>query len=214
MIYPKLLNHIQKHFLNFETIAPERCQDLQNLALWMKQQLLRDLYLNTIVICTHNSRRSHLGQVLLAIAADYYQTSGINAYSGGTEATEFNYRMVSALTEIGLNIQKVTEEKNPRYNIQWGDSNIQILRNLFSKAYTDEVNPKNHFIAILVCDSADKNCPFVTGASKRMALPYKDPKVFDDTEFEHQAYIEKINEMGREFFYLINQVKELVREYQ
>lgn len=204
MIFPKIQDQIQNHFLEFENIAPERRHDLQNLAVWMQQQLLHNQYLNIIVICTHNSRRSHLGQALLAIAADYYQVSGINAYSGGTEATAFNYRMVNAFRETGIHVIKITEGENPKYNIDWGDLDTQRLHNIFSKPYNHEVNPQNNFMAILVCDSADQNCPIVTGASKRVSLPYKDPKDFDDTEIESSAYIEKIHEMGREFFYLIS----------
>ncbi len=204
MIFQKVQTLIQNHFLNFDNIKEERKLDLNALAIWMQQQLLQNRYLNIIVICTHNSRRSHLGQILLALSSDYYKVSGINAFSGGTEATAFNYRMVNALSDVGFQINTLKDGNNPTYNITWGDSDTQRLNNIFSKPYNDKANPQEHFMAILVCDSAAQNCPVVSGAIKRVALTYRDPKEFDDTEFESKAYIEKINEMGREFFYLMS----------
>ena len=209
MIFSQVQTLIQNHFLNFDNINEERKLDLDDLAKWIHQQLLQNRYLNAIVICTHNSRRSHLGQLLLALAADYYQVSGINAYSGGTEATAFNYRMLNALSEAGFKIDTIKEGDNPNYFIAWGDSETQNLRNIFSKHYNDKVNPQAHFLAILVCDSAAQNCPVVNGASKRVALTYKDPKDFDGTKQEKEAYQEKIFEMGKELFYLVNRVSKL-----
>ncbi len=209
MIFQQVQTLIQNHFLNFDNINEERKKDLDNLAKWIQQQLLQNRFLNTIVICTHNSRRSHLGQILLSLASDYYHVSGINAYSGGTEATAFNSRMVNALSEVGFRIDINKESDNPIYSIAWGNSETQHLKNIFSKTYNDQVNPQANFLAILVCDSAAQNCPVVIGASKRVALTYKDPKDFDGTNQEKEAYQEKIFEMGTEIFYLLNQVTKL-----
>lgn len=204
MTFSKIEELIKTHFLSFEEIQPERKRALDELAQWINHQLEQNKQLNCIVICTHNSRRSHLGQLMLALAADYYHLEGINVYSGGTEATAFNIRMVNALKDVGFNIQTTKNGDNPVYNLAWGNESKQQLSEIFSKNYAHTVNPQSNFLAILVCDSADKNCPVVFGAAKRIALPYKDPKDFDDTDFEKSAYEEKIYEMGREFFYLIN----------
>lgn len=209
MIFQQVQTLIQNHFLNFDNINEERKKDLDNLAKWIQQQLLQNRFLNTIVICTHNSRRSHLGQILLSLASDFYHVTGINAYSGGTEATAFNSRMVNALSEVGFRIDINKESDNPIYSIAWGNSETQHLKNIFSKTYNDQVNPQANFLAILVCDSAAQNCPVVIGASKRVALTYKDPKDFDGTNQEKEAYQEKIFEMGTEIFYLLNQVTKL-----
>ena len=52
--------------------------------------------LNLIFICTHNSRRSHMGQLWAQVAAFYYGIEHVYCYSGGTEATAFNPRSVKA----------------------------------------------------------------------------------------------------------------------
>ncbi|MFM6984933.1 MAG: hypothetical protein ACKOXF_12420 [Chitinophagaceae bacterium] len=204
MMFKEIDSLIKKHLLLHEEILPERKKELDEIAEWIHDQLKQNKKLDCIVICTHNSRRSHLGQLMLALASEYYGIEGISAYSGGTEATAFNIRMVDALKDVGFEIQSTKTGENPFYNIKWGDNSTQELKGVFSKNYAHEVNPQSNFMAILVCDSADRNCPVVLGASKRISLPYKDPKEFDNTKAESEAYKEKIFEMGREFFYLIN----------
>jgi hypothetical protein len=202
MIYPAIETLIQTHFLSPELIRDERKKELDELAIWIGGQLELHKQLDCIIICTHNSRRSHLGQVMLALAANYYKVNGLSAFSGGTEATAFNSRMVNAMIDVGFDIQMTQDCNNPVYDLKWGDEKNQQLNSIFSKNYANEVNPQKNFLAILVCDSADKNCPVVLGASKRIALPYQDPKDFDDTAEEKEAYRTKIYEMGNEFFYL------------
>ena len=204
MMYPAIETLIKSHFISPELIRDERKKELDELAIWMGNQIKEHKQLECIVICTHNSRRSHLGQLMLALAADYYKIDGLTAYSGGTEATAFNHRMVNALKDLGFGIHTTKDGNNPVYDLQWGNESNQQLKNIFSKIYSHEVNPQNNFLAILVCDSADQNCPVVLGASKRIALPYQDPKDFDDTADEKDAYTNKIYEMGNEFFYLVS----------
>ena len=55
--------------------------------------------ININFICTHNSRRSQLGQVWSFFAADYFKLP-INAFSGGTEVTAFHRNTVKTLTEV------------------------------------------------------------------------------------------------------------------
>jgi arsenate reductase len=198
---------ISSSFVHFDTINEHRKAELDVLSNWMTEKLKENKKLECIVICTHNSRRSHLGQLLISLAADYYKIKGLTAFSGGTEATAFNYRMVDALKREGFEIKETKSGTNPEYSISWGDSQLQELNTIFSKAYSHEANPQSDFLAILVCDSADQNCPVVLGAAKRIALPYKDPKDYDDTSEEDKAYTEKIHEMGKEFFYLISRIK-------
>ncbi|MEJ2004676.1 MAG: protein-tyrosine-phosphatase, partial [Cyclobacteriaceae bacterium] len=52
---------------------------------------------NLIFICTHNSRRSLMAQILAKTAAVYCGIPGVECFSGGTETTEFNPRVVRAL---------------------------------------------------------------------------------------------------------------------
>ena len=77
----------------------------------------------------------------------------------------------------------------------------------FSKKYSHEVNPKSDFAAVMVCTKADKECPFVQGASTRVAIPYIDPKSIQTVHRKEAAtYLAKSEEIGREMLYLFSLV--------
>ncbi|MBI1226927.1 MAG: hypothetical protein GC192_16975 [Bacteroidetes bacterium] len=159
-----------------------------------------------VVICTHNSRRSHIGQIWLAVGAEYYQLPEIQTFSGGTEATAFNIRAVRAFQRVGFDISTDKEEtENPIYQISWkvGMKPYQA----FSKKYEDEPNPKEKFAAVMVCSEADEGCPFVFGCDFRLSLPFDDPKEFDETELETAKYDERVRQIGREMLFVTSQVK-------
>lgn len=159
-----------------------------------------------VVICTHNSRRSHIGQIWLSVAADYFQLPPIQTFSGGTEATAFNIRAVRALQRIGFEITTAMENhKNPVYDVRWmADENPCPA---FSKKYQDEPNPKEKFAAIMVCSEADEGCPVVLGCDFRLSLPYYDPKEFDDTDREVTKYDERVRQIGREMLFVMSNVQ-------
>jgi protein-tyrosine-phosphatase len=155
------------------------------------------------VICTHNSRRSQLGQLWLKVAALHYGIKNIYTFSGGTEATSFNYRMVNAVKEYGFKVKQLDETANPKYHIQLGETD-ESMDILYSKVYSENYNPQSNYIAMMVCSQADEGCPFVYGSYKRISLPYLDPKAFDDTEIEMTKYAVKVNEIGREMLFIFN----------
>lgn len=187
----------------FDQISSQRKNELKILSEAILDAKTKFGKASIIVICTHNSRRSHLGQVWLQVASKYYGVEGIVVYSGGTEATAFNHRMIKALQDVGFEISKETETENPLYLIQFLEEDTQ--KDLyFSKRFEQKVNLQKDFIAIMVCDSADANCPFVPGSFKRISLPYKDPKDFDNTINEAKAYSDKVREMGREMLFVMN----------
>ena len=47
-----------------------------------------------------------------------------------------------------------------------------------------------------------KVCPIVAGADFRIALPFEDPKAFDDTPLESEKYTERCRQIGREMLYV------------
>ncbi|MCC6818077.1 MAG: hypothetical protein IT245_04200 [Bacteroidia bacterium] len=206
MLNQSIQTLIESKLLDFSKIEKDRLSVLENLAQTIQQNLEHQQACSVTVICTHNSRRSQLGQVLIQLAADYYNIKSISAYSGGTEVSEFNIRMVNALIRCGFNVQKNDQVINPEYSISWGDNGINHMQ---SRLYNDAYNPSSNFIAIMVCDHADQNCPFVSGASKRISLPYTDPKQYDDSTNEAKAYDDKIIEMGQELFYMMKHVSTL-----
>ena len=62
------------------------------------------------------------------------------------------------------------------------------------------------YAAVMTCSDADKNCPFIPGAEKRISLPFKDPKEFDDTLIEAKKYKECSLKIASEVFYVFNEV--------
>jgi len=156
-----------------------------------------------ILVCTGNSRRSIMGAAMGNAAAAFYGLEGIRFFSGGTKPSAFNPRSITALKAVGFEIKETGEkaakglngEENPCYKIRWGNddscSNVE-----FSKKYNDPFNPQKDFIAIMVCDEADMECPSVVGASARISLPFADPKEFDGTPMESAKYAERRDELG------------------
>lgn len=207
-LYPKLQSYAEQLATNFESIDTERKMKLQEIGDYIIEQKKSSKNVDITVICTHNSRRSHFGQVWLQVAAYYYGVEGITTFSGGTEATAFNTRSVAALERAGVKIQMTTAQEsdtNPVYSVSVGNKFSKTL--MFSKKYTHTQNPQKDFVAIMVCSDADKNCPLVMGANARFAIPFEDPKVSDNTPSESQTYDERCKQIGTEFFFVMNYVK-------
>jgi hypothetical protein len=182
----------------FEQIPPERREALQELAAFIQAQKDSGRTARLNFICTHNSRRSHLGQIWAAAAAAYYGVEDVETFSGGTEATAFNPRAVGALERAGFVIDK-PEGANPRYRVHLraGDAGLVC----FSKKYDDAANPAQDFAAIMTCSQADAECPFIPGAAYRLSLPYNDPKEADGTPEESARYDERCRQIGREMMF-------------
>lgn len=206
-IYPSLSHYYQELEQEFDLITPERKSTLQQLSKYISTKIAADELVQLIVICTHNSRRSHFGQLWLAIAASYYQLNGIQTFSGGTEATAFNERAVAAFKAIGVTITATDEQSNnPRYQVRWKEDQEPYVA--FSKKYTAAPNPSENFAAIMVCSDADQNCPLISGCAFKLALPYQDPKQYDATNVAAQEYDKTCREIGREMFFVFQQVQQ------
>jgi hypothetical protein len=205
-IVPSILVYCQELEQKFHQISPARKQQLLILSNYLTSQVQEEKTPAVTVICTHNSRRSHIAQLWLAIAADYYQTAPISTFSGGTEVSAFNPRTVTALQKIGLKItSKNLDAANPIYEVCWRDKMPPYLA--FSKQYADSSNPQKEFLALMVCSHADIHCPVVTGSASRLALPYEDPKAFDDTDLEASEYSKTCALIGLEMLFVLKQLQ-------
>src|SRR5207248_3344704 len=181
---PALEKYIQARAAEFDQISDQRKRQLDEIARYARGRLKAHQVARLKFICTHNSRRSQLAQIWAKAAAEFYGVRGVDTFSGGTEATAFNPRAVSALKRAGFHIS-VAESKatdNPRYRVRFSDGAEPMK--CFSKVYGDAPNPQTDFAAVLTCSQADAACPLVVGASLRVALPYDDPKAFDGTSEE------------------------------
>ena len=80
----------------------------------------------------------------------------------------------------------------------------------FSKVHDEPPNPDADFIAVMVCDEADRGCPHLSGASCRFAIPFLDPKIADGTAEETRTYDERCRQVAREMLWTIDRAKAAV----
>jgi len=181
-----------------------RRKHLDSLVVYIKEKLKNQESINLNFICTHNSRRSHLAQIWAKVASSHYSILNVNCYSGGTEATAMYPSVKNTLIKQGLKIIELSTGNNPIYGIKYAKNKQPIIA--FSKTYDHPFNPSSHFAAIMTCDHADQNCPFIHGAENRFAINYVDPKSFDNTELEAQKYIERSTQIAEEMFYVFKNI--------
>lgn len=205
-MYGPLSDYIQQVERQIQSIPEERKKQLDKLANYIVEHKKQEKSVNLTFICTHNSRRSHMGQIWAATAANYYGVEDVYTFSGGTEATAFNPRAVDALKRAGFKIEK-GEGSNPTYAVQFSDS-VEAME-CFSKKYDDAFNPQDNFAAVMTCSDADENCPFIPGAELRLPITYDDPKEADGTDYEAQRYDERSLQIASEMFYTMLRVKKL-----
>lgn len=191
----------------FDQIPEERKATIREIGDYLVEEQSHDRPISMLFICTHNSRRSQMGQLWMEAAARYYGVEGISASSGGTEGTAFNPRAVAALKRAGFDFTANPSEtgNNPQYLVKMGRNIPGIIT--YSKKYGDPFNPQTDFVAIMVCSEADQSCPLVDGADARFSLPYDDPRYFDDTPSETMKYDERCRQIAREIFFLMEYVK-------
>lgn len=61
----------------------------------------------------------------------------------------------------------------------------------------------------MTCSQADGGCPFISGAEKRIAITYDDPKAFDNTDQQTEKYNERSLQIATEMFYVFSQIKKI-----
>ncbi len=199
----KLNQFSEEIILQFDQIPAGRKLLLDKLTSYIQVNQNAGSESLLMFICTHNSRRSHFGQILCALAADFYHVTGIQTFSAGTEVTAFHPNAIAALRSIGMEIQATDNSSNPHYIVSWSPTHSL---DAFSKLIDYEGNPKEHFAAIMTCTHAEQNCPFVAGADFRIGLPFDDPKAFDGTVQETEMYLARVHQIATELFYVFSRL--------
>jgi arsenate reductase len=199
----KLTQFSEEIILQFDQIPEDRKLLLDTLTSYIQRNQNSGKESLLMFICTHNSRRSHFGQILSALAAEYFQIPAIRTFSAGTEVTAFHPNAIAALRSIGMDIQTTEMSENPHYVFQLNATQSMAA---FSKLIEDNVNPKENFAAIMTCTQAEQNCPFVVGADFRIGLSYDDPKAFDGSEQETEMYLARVHQIARELFYVFSRL--------
>jgi protein-tyrosine phosphatase/arsenate reductase len=205
-MFDVLKNHCDQLVNQIDTIPSERKELLTKISDYIQSKKDANLPINLMYVCTHNSRRSHFGQIWAAVTASFFGIENVHTFSGGTEATAFNPNAIQALNETGFEIATEELNENPIYKVAFGTKETQFTI-CFSKVYDDSFNPSSNFIAIMTCSDAEQNCPFIPGVELRIGTTYDDPKAYDGTDLQNAKYIERSLQIGREIaysFYKIN----------
>lgn len=203
------MNQIIKHRIvaltqQFDRIPKERQAILAQLGYAIVDSLDKHKAVNLLFVCTHNSRRSHFGQVAGTLAAAYFEQRSIQSYSAGTEVTAMNMNAVKALVDFGFSASKSEGTDNPLYTFEMeGEPAVQC----FSKRFDDASIPKENVIAVMTCTDAEQNCPFIPGAAYRIGLPYQDPKMSDGSGLEQPVYMERFQQILTEVLYTFSYLK-------
>lgn len=192
------------------TPSEERHNLLMRIASSITDEYNERDRLNINFICTHNSRRSQMGQVWAFYAVEYFELDNIFSYSGGTEVTAFHRNTVKCLQRVGFEFSVVDfSHQNPRYLISFKGTNKSILG--FSKVFDNEENIYPYLV-ITTCDSAHANCPFIPDAIHRFHLPFVDPKTSDGTDQMCETYTATSKQIAAEMYLIFQEVKRLINQ--
>jgi arsenate reductase len=202
-VYPALERYIQTAWSDRGEIPEERQRLLDEVAAFVSTKRRSGEIAELTFICTHNSRRSQMGQVWAATAAAHHGIDRLRAYSGGTEVTVFNPRAVATMRRAGFAIES-PGGANPHHLVKFAEGGPAM--ECFSKTYDDPTNPGEGFAAIMTCSEAEEACPVVFGAALRVPLRYEDPKVADGTSEEAAVYDERCLQIATEMLYLFSRV--------
>jgi len=203
-MYPSIINYVEGLTKEFKSIPENRKVILEKITQYIAKKQVAGKPINLVYICTHNSRRSHFGQIWAHVAASYYGIKDVNTYSGGTEATAFNINAINSLKRVGFNIKPINIERNSIYHVFHDDNESPSI--CFSKTYDDPKNPQKEFAAIMTCSDAEENCPFIPGVELRIGTTYDDPKAFDNTPQQDAKYDERCRQIALETLYVFSKI--------
>lgn len=190
--------------ISFLPISEIRKEILYPFIDYLQKKIDKNELIRINYICTHNSRRSHLGQIWMQTLAKYFNINSITTYSGGTEATSIALPIIQTLEHQGFEIKKLSEGQNPIYAIKFDSTCHPIIG--FSKKYDNKFNPNSSFAAIMTCSEADGGCPFVAGSEIRIPITYEDPKISDNTDKQSEVYLTRSNQIASEIYYVLSKL--------
>ena len=111
--------------------------------------------LRILVLCTHNSARSQMGEGWLRHHAARLGLDA-EAWSAGTEATRVKPDAVTVMKEVGID-----------------------LSDHAPKTLWDVPNPWRFDVVLTVCDDANETCPAYPAQTTRLHVAFPDPSGHD-----------------------------------
>ncbi|MGO9838615.1 MAG: protein-tyrosine-phosphatase [Polyangiaceae bacterium] len=203
-LLPAVAVSLASYEAGVDSIAADRKEMLDRIANYIRTKRAAGETTRLTFICTHNSRRSQMGQIWAAAAAGYYGIDHVETFSGGLEVTAFNPRAIAAVERAGVQIASSGGD-NPHVKVTYASDRAPL--EMFSKKYGDPFNPQKDFAAVMTCSHADESCPLVVGASARIPLHYEDPKASDGTPDETATYDARSKQIATEMLYVFSRLK-------
>jgi len=150
-----------------------------------------------LFVCTHNSRRSQMAQVLATTLARERDVN-VEAYSAGSEVTAMHPSAIAALERFGLSVVNRSRDADANPVVELRGPHDGPLMRCWSKRIDDASIPREDVIAVMVCAEADEACPSVPGAVVRIPLRFDDPRVADGTPDAADTYDKCCEQIARE----------------
>jgi arsenate reductase len=193
--YKKLNSFCEKRLVEFDLIDANRKLILDSIALSMSASKAK-----VLIGCETNTRRTQLMSVWLQTAMNYYGIYNIYVFSGGLSAQQVNKNVFEQLKKSGFVVEYLEDK-----------AVISLSKTLstymyFSKALSDEMNPKDNYVGISVCSG---NEHFQLNGFVNYNLPYENPKFYDKTPSEKYINTQLNLQISREMMYLAHKIKQL-----
>jgi arsenate reductase len=204
-LLPAVAASLASYESGVEAIPADRKEMLDRIATYVRKTRAAGETARLTFICTHNSRRSQMGQIWSAAAAVYYGIDHVETFSGGLEVTAFNPRAIAAVERAGVQLSSPGGD-NPHVKVTIASDRAPL--EMFSKKYSDPFNPQKDYAAVMTCSNADASCPLVVGATTRIPLHYEDPKASDGTPEETATYDTRSRQIATEMLYVFGRVKQ------
>ena len=203
-LFPELSAFIRSLDENEKLISPERRNTLEHISAFISNSIRKGKTVRLVFICTRNSERSLFAQALAQAAAFWFGVDEVECYSGGIRATVASPQAVAGLRRAGFRVGIALKGKNPHYRLGFAEGELPVIA--FSKAFYSPVNPTEGFVAIMACEQANEDCPYVPGAALRLALPFTDPGFSDGSSEEKQVYDRCCRQVATEMLYIFKAV--------
>jgi protein-tyrosine-phosphatase len=204
-LLPAVAASLASYEAGVDAIPADRKEMLGRIATYVRMRRAAGETARLTFICTHNSRRSQMGQIWSAAAAGYYGIDHVETFSGGLEVTAFNPRAIAAVQRAGIQVDTSSGD-NPHVKVTYASDRPPL--EMFSKKYSDPFNPQKDYAAVMTCGHADESCPLVVGATARIPLHYEDPKATDGTPEETATYDARSRQIATEMLYVFGRVKQ------
>lgn len=187
----------------YSLISPERRKELQKLGEYIKQKK-EDDFASILFLCKQNIAKSHLAQIWLAVAADYYDCDYVKSFSGGFDPSYVTPSMIHSLMNIGFQVDSYSQSfhRNPYHYVSWTENSDFFLT--YSKKYSEEPNPKDTFASIFVCDRPKRDYPQLDGSELSLSLVYDNPANWETSNNITQKYYQLNRQIGREMLYVLH----------